>query len=407
MKTVSMITRILATAVLILTAVVLVGYKYRNYAVNPWTRNGQVMGQVIQITPRVYGTIVQLPIVDNQFVQAGDLLFEIDPRTYQSTLAGMRGQLAETIDEIEALKAQVEATAASVERYDALIDYFKQKVKGKQARLKDYQAEFKRYTELVKTGSASQERLDQAEADVVDARALVNGARAELLQAEAGKLQAEADLARDKANLGAEGEANARLRTARAKVHSAELKLEFTRVVAPVDGYVTNLNLRLGDQAVANRPILALVDVDTYWVYGYFKETALTHVRPGDRAYVTLMSHPDQPLEGRVIGKGWGVFQKDGSTAQELLPSISATFEWIRLAQRVPVRVEVDRLPPGVELVIGTTATVQVITGTAGSGNDTSAQTAPPGLPKLRERHQLRAGLEPAPRAESYRHVRR
>ena len=403
MKTVSMKTRILATAALILLAVVLVGYKYRNYVVNPWTRNGQVMGQVIQITPRVYGTIVQLPIADNQFVKAGDLLFQIDPRTYQSTLDGMLGRLAETIDEIEALKAQVEATAASVQRYDALIDYFNQKVKGKKARLKDYQSEFKRYTELVKTGSASRERLDQAEADVVDARALVDGAFAELAQAEAAKLQAEADLARDKANLGAEGEANARLRTARAKVHSAELKLEFTRVVAPLATLESRNPSTAGDQAVANKPILALVDVNTYWVYGYFKETALANVRPGDRAYVTLMSHPDQPLEGRVISKGWGVFQKDGSTAQELLPNIRATFEWIRLAQRVPVRVEFDRLPAGVELVVGTTASVQVITGTAGTGSGASAQTAPQELQDRRVRNRLRADVNAAKNNESYR----
>ena len=394
MKTVSMKTRIVATAALILVAVGLVGYKYRNYVVNPWTRNGQVMAQVIQITPRVTGTIVQLPIVYNQFVQAGDLLFEIDPRTYQSTLDGMRGRLAETIDEIEALKAQVEATAASVERYDALIDYYKQKVKGKQARLIDYRAEFTRYTKLVKTGAASQERLDQAEADVVDARALVDGARAELLQGQAAKLQAEADLARDKANLGAEGEANARLRTARAKVHSAELALEFTRVVAPVDGYVTNLNLRLGDQGVANRPILALVDVNSYWVYGYFKEGFIANVRPGNRAIVTLMGYPDQPLEGRVVGKGWGVYQKDGSTAQELLPMISATFEWIRLAQRVPIRVEFDKLPEGVELVVGTTASVLVMTGTAGTGNVASVSAAPQ---KRRDLNHLRARLDARP----------
>jgi multidrug resistance efflux pump len=134
-----------------------------------------------------------------------------------------------------------------------------------------------------------------------------------------------------------------------------------------LDGYVTNLNLRLGDQAVANRPIMALVDVNSFWVYGYFKESALTNVRPGDRAVVTLMSHPDKPLEGRAVGRGWGVFQKDGATAQELLPNIRATFEWVRLAQRVPVRVEVDKLPEGVELVIGTTASVLVMTGTAGT----------------------------------------
>jgi multidrug resistance efflux pump len=372
--------RALVSTAVILAVVGAVIWKYWDYVVNPWTRNGQVMAQVIQITPRVSGTVVELPIVDNQLVKAGDLLFQIDPRTYQSTLDGMRGQLAETIDEIEALKAQVKATAASVQQYDALIKYFRQKVKGKTARLKDYRAERKRYAALIKTGAASKERLDQAEADVADTEAVVDGALAELMQAEASKLQAEADLARDKANLGAEGEANARLRTARAKVHSADLALEFTRVVAPVDGYVTNLNLRLGDHAVANKPILALVDVNSYWVYGFFKESALADITPGDRSVVTLMTYPDKPLEGRVVSKGWGVYQKDGSTGQELLPSISATFEWIRLAQRVPVRVELDKLPEGVELVVGTTGSVLVMKGTAGTGNTASVPAVPGAL---------------------------
>ena len=372
--------RALVSTAVILAVVGAVIWKYWDYVVNPWTRNGQVMAQVIQITPRVSGTIVELPIPDNQLVQAGDLLFQIDPRTYQSTLDGMGGQLAETIDEIEALKAQVKATAASVQQYDALIKYFRQKVKGKTARLKDYRAERKRYAALIKTGAASKERLDQAEADVADTEAVVDGALAELMQAEASKLQAEADLARDKANLGAEGEANARLRTARAKVHSADLALEFTRVVAPVDGYVTNLNLRLGDHAVANKPIMALVDVNSYWVYGFFKESALADISPGDRAVITLMTYPDKPLEGRVVSKGWGVYQKDGSTGQELLPSISATFEWIRLAQRVPVRVELDKLPEGVELVVGTTGSVLVMKGTAGTGNVASVPPVPQAL---------------------------
>jgi multidrug resistance efflux pump len=373
-------TRTIVTIAVILIAIVAVLWKFWDYVVNPWTRNGQVMAQVIQITPRVYGTIVELPIEDNQFVRAGDLLFQIDPRTYQSTVDGMRANLGMVKDEIDALAAQVEATAASIERYEALIRYFKQKVKGKTARLQDYQRELKRYTRLVKTGAASQERLEQAQADVIDAQAVVDGAVQELLQAEAAKAQAESDLVGDRATLGAAGYENARLRRAKAQLHSAELKLEFTRVVAPVDGYVTNLNLRLGDHASANKPALALVDTNSYWVYGFFKESAIGHVRPGDRAIVTLMSYPDKPIEGRVVSRGWGVFQKDGSTAQELLPQINATFEWIRLAQRVPVRVELGQLPEGVELVVGTTASVLVKSGTAGTTGQASITGAPRAL---------------------------
>ncbi len=357
--------RTLAVLGVIVIAVGVVAFRYWDYVVNPWTRNGQVRAQVIQITPRVTGTIVELPIVDNQFVKKGDLLFQIDPRTYESTLHGMEGLLAETEDEIAALAAQVEATANKVVRFEAAIKRAEQKVKGKAARVEDFRAQLRRYEELVKTGAASQERLDRALADFTDSEALLEGAEAELLAAVAQKLESEADLARDKANLGAEGALNARRRTAKARVHSAELKLEFTTVRAPVDGYITNLNLRLGDQAVENKPILALVDVSTYWIYGYFKEFHTGNIQIGDRANVVLMGYPDTPLTGRVTGKGWGIFRKDGSTAQQLLPQISATYQWIRQPRRVPVRVELDEVPQGIDLVVGATATVQIRTGTA------------------------------------------
>ena len=117
------------------------------------------------------------------------------------------------------------------ERLAAAIARANQKVKGMRARLTDYQAEFKRYTELVKTGAASRERVDQAVADVADQEALVEGSLAELAAAQAKKSQAEADLVRDIANLGAEGAENARLRTAKARVHSAHLNVEFTEVI--------------------------------------------------------------------------------------------------------------------------------------------------------------------------------
>ncbi len=372
--TVSTRTRVLATTTLVLVAVGAVGYKYLDYMANPWTRNGQVMAQVVEVTPRVSGTIVELPIIDNQFVEVGDPLFQVDPRTYQSELDQKKAALDATIDEIEALAAQVEASAAAIKRTEADIAYYKQQVIGKRARLKDHQAEFKRYTKMLPTGAASQERLDRAEADVTAAEARLEGAHAELRQAEATHREAVADLARDKANRGAYGDANARLRGARAAVHHAQLALEFTSVVAPVDGYITNLNLRLGDHASANSEALALIDVDSYWVYGFFKEVYVGDVRRGDLAVVTLMGYRDEPIWGRVTGRGWGIYQKDGSTGEELLPKISAAYEWVRQPQRVPIRVELGKLPEGVELVMGAYASVLVMTGTAG-------EPAPEGVP--------------------------
>ncbi len=374
--TVSTRTRVLATATLVLVAVGAVGYKYLDYRANPWTRNGQVMAQVVEVTPRVSGTIVELPIIDNQFVKAGDPLFQIDPRTFQSDLDHKKAELDATIDEIAALAAQVEASAAAIQRTEADIAYYQQQVIGKRARLKDHQAEFKRYTKMLPTGATSQERLDRAEADVTAAEARLEGAHAELRQAEATHREAIAGLARDKADRGAYGDANARLRKARAAVHHAQLALEFTSIVAPVDGYITNLNLRLGDHASANSEALALIDVNSYWVYGFFKEVYVGDMRRGDLAIVTLMGYRDEPIWGRVTGRGWGIYQKDGSSGEELLPKISAAYEWVRQPQRVPIRVELGKLPEDVELVMGTYASVLVKTGTAGD-------PAPEGVPPV------------------------
>ena len=178
-------------------------------------------------------------------------------------------------------------------------------------------------------------------------------------------------------NSGALGASNPQLRASLAAVRQAELNLEFTRVRAPVDGYVTNLNLRLGSQAVANQPALALVDVNSYWIDGFFKENTIADIRAGDRALVTLMTYPDTPLEGRVDSLGWGIAQQDGSTGFELLPSISPTFEWIRLAQRVPVRIHLTDVPPDIALRVGTTCSVLVMTGTAGSEDQKPVPAAP------------------------------
>jgi multidrug resistance efflux pump len=170
------------------------------------------------------------------------------------------------------------------------------------------------------------------------------------------------------------------VRLAKAEVQTEELNLEFTQQKAPVDGYVTNLNLRLGSQAVANQPIMALVDVNSYWITGFFRENYIEDIRQGDRAIVTLMSYPENPLEGRVDSLGWGIAQQDGSTGYDLLPNISPTFEWIRLAQRVPVRILLDEVPEEIKLRVGTTASVLVMTGTSDGKSEGKAVAAPKAL---------------------------
>ena len=282
----------LLTGAVVLVAAALVAWKYSDYITNPWTRDGQVHAQVIQVTPRVSGPIIHLPIRDNQQVKAGDLLFEIDPRTYQSAVKQAEAEL-----------------------------------KQAQAALDEARDDAKRAEDIRK-----RDRGAVSAAEFTRRELALRGAEAKVLQAEAA-------------------------------LEDAQLNLEFTRVQASVDGYVTNLKLRLGSQAVANQPALALVDADSFWVHGFFRENHIEGIGAGDRAMVTLMSYPDRPLEGRVDSLGWGIAQQDGSTGENLLPSISPTFQWIRLAQRVPVRVHLVEVPDDIELRVGTTASVLVMKG--------------------------------------------
>jgi multidrug resistance efflux pump len=370
----------LTTGLIVLAAAAVFALKYWDYVTNPWTRNGQVRAQVIQITPRVSGPLVKLPVVDNQFVKAGDLLFKIDPRTFEADLEQVRAELANTRDEIKALAKQVEAARAEVEAAEATIKQSEAAVKGYTGRVEESNKEYKRQKTLDQQGATSKRAVEEAKANWV---AYINqkaNAEAQLLQMQASLSEANANLAKARADLGAPGDQNAQVRQAKAEVREAELNLEFTQKKAPVDGYVTNLNLRQGSQAVENQPIMALVDVNSYWVTGFFRENYIEDIREGDRAIITLMSYPDKPLEGQVDSLGWGIAQDDGSTGFDLLPTISPTFEWIRLAQRVPVRIHLTKVPEDVKLRVGTTASVLIMTGTSGSKSDKTAVAAPKAL---------------------------
>ncbi|WP_261883686.1 HlyD family secretion protein [Vibrio pelagius] len=153
----------------------------------------------------------------------------------------------------------------------------------------------------------------------------------------------------------------ANVELAKANVEEAHLNLEYTKVYAPTNGYITNLNLRVGSQVVANSPVVALIDEDSFWIEGYFKETDLVGVDPQDKAYVTLMMHNNVELEGHIKSVGFGIAKQDGSTGNDLLPNVNPNFQWIRLAQRIPIKVKLDNIPDGVQLRVGMTASIKII----------------------------------------------
>jgi RND family efflux transporter MFP subunit len=263
---------------------------FEEYIHNPWTRDGQVRGHVVQVAPRVSGMVTSIAVIDNQSVRKGDLLFEIDQEPFEIAIAQAEANLK---------RARIASRSSKIE-YDRLQEIF----------AKD-------------PGAISQKDLNRREANYQQSLSQIDVAQESL--------------------------------------RGANLNLGYTRIHASVDGYVSNVDFQIGTQAVANSPILALVDSNSFWVFGYFRESQIGQFNIGDTARVTLMAYPDQPLQGTVESLGWGIAPSDGNSGVKLLPSIKPVFQWIRLAQRIPVRIKVDKVPEGVELRFGLTASVMVM----------------------------------------------
>ncbi|QUS54405.1 HlyD family secretion protein [Pseudovibrio brasiliensis] len=375
MKTLKPIHKLAITGTIIGVAILAFAFKYYQYLQNPWTRDGQVRANVIQIATRVSGPIVELPIIDNQKVDAGELLFIIDPSTFQATYEQKKADLDQIVDQLNALEKEREAAEANVAQYRSNVEQASSELRSSIATLKNIKGNLDRNAKLLKDGYVTQRTYDQIEKSYIVALADTEQAQSGLAQAGAALREAQASLAKVVASLGAKGEDNAQLRSAMAALQTAELDLGFTQVAAPVSGYVTNLNLRLGSQTVENQPALALVDSSSFWIDAYFPETKISRIEMGDKVIMTLMAYPDQVVHGEVESIGWGISQSDGSTGSDLLPNINPTFEWIRLAQRIPVRVKITDLPQNILLRVGTTVSVLVLTDTA---TETTSLDAPP-----------------------------
>jgi len=202
--------------------------------------------------------------------------------------------------------------------------------------------------------------LDKAEANFAQAKAVLDRAQNEQHRGRALEKRTPGSLsALNLNNLdNAVESASANVKAAQAAVNDAKLNLGFTKVYASRDGYITNLHLALGSQVVANQPIVALIDENSFWIEGFFKETDIEQVSLGQAASITLMSYPDSPFKGKVVSIGYGIARQDGSTGSYMLPNVNPTFQWVRLAQRLPVKIEVSQLPDDVRLRVGTSASI-------------------------------------------------
>lgn len=154
-------------------------------------------------------------------------------------------------------------------------------------------------------------------------------------------------------------QADVGLAQAEVQLNIAKLSLERSRVVAATDGRVTNLDLRVGAYAMTGRPVMALIDAQSFYVEGYFEETKLPNIHEGDGVTVTLMGDSHR-IHGHVESIALGIAERERSIGSDMLPNVNPTFSWVRLAQRVPVRIKLDEIPDGVRLVAGQTATVSI-----------------------------------------------
>ncbi|MBG2639571.1 HlyD family secretion protein [Klebsiella michiganensis] len=295
MKKLKYLSTLLVAALAIIAAWLVWNY----YTQSPWTRDGKVRAEQVGVTPQVSGSILQLNVRDNQLVKAGDVLFRIDDTPYKIALLNARAQLA---------KAKAEVARAQAEQKKAASDA---------SRRRHLSQNFISAEDLENANTA----LNTATTNLEAAKAVVGVAQATL--------------------------------------EHAQWQLPQTEIKAPVDGWVTNLSTRVGDYAAVGHPVFALVDSRSFYVVGYFEETKLRNIRPGDSAQIILYSSK-QKLQGHVSSIGRAIVDQSVESGGDLVANIKPNIPWVRLAQRVPVRIEFDHLPPDTILVSGTTCTVAI-----------------------------------------------
>ena len=322
--------RFLFTAVVVFAATVLGHALWKHYLYSPWTRDGRVRADVVQIAPDVAGLVATVPVHDNQFVHKGELLMTIDRDRYILALQQAEANLAAAEASARAAGAGAAAAAAAIS--------------GSKTEYEMFEAQAQRRLQMPEQSVISVE-------DRQNAVAAANNARAGLQQAQASHNQASA---------GAQ-QALAAVQQAQVAVDLARLNLQRTEVRAPADGYVTNLDVRVGDYAAAGAARMALIDSHSYYIYGYFEETKLPQLRVGDPVDIRLMAGGVH-LKGTITGIARGITDSDNPTGANLLADVNPTFNWVRLAQRVPVRIAIDTaaLPRGMVLAAGMTATIEV-----------------------------------------------
>jgi multidrug resistance efflux pump len=312
------------------------------YMEAPWTRNATVRAYIVTMAPEVSGRIVELHVVDNKYVRKGDLLLVIDPTNYKIAVSQSEAtvqQAQANAQNIEAQmtvqQAQINASQAQLQRGYAALVFAQQQADRYQTLAKDGWG-------TVQNAQQFTSQLHQQEAAHLAAQEDLNQALRKVESLKAQRLSAEATIAQAKSQL-----------------NQAQVNLERTQILSPVDGYVTNLLAQLGDYVNVGANTISLVDADSFWVDGYFEETNLAPIRVGDPAQIKLMGR-DQIVRGHVDSIARAINVANAQPNNQGVATVNPIFTWVRLAQRIPVRIHIDEVPPNVVLSAGMTATVEI-----------------------------------------------
>ena len=276
--------RTAVTLAMVAAAIVMITALWQSYMLAPWTRDGRVLAQVVDVAPEVSGTVTQVQVADNQLVHKGDVLFTIDPERFRLAIAAAQAQ-------VDRARQEQQLRQSDVKRRAGL------------------------------TGIVSAE----------DQERFANTAAV----------------------------AGSNLAASVAALDVAKLNLERSTLRAPANGYVTHMRLRPGDYANAGQARIAIIDADSFWISGYFEETKLSQIHTGDPARIKLMGY-DAPLAGHVESIGRGISDGDDGINGSGLPTVNPVFTWVRLAQRLPIRIAIDSVPDGIVLASGETASVSI-----------------------------------------------
>jgi membrane fusion protein (multidrug efflux system) len=324
-------TRKIVGGIVALIILILVVFYYFLY-IAPYedTDDAFIDGYTTLIAPRVSGPVTQLLVTDNQWVNQGDLLVQIDPNDYETALAQAKADLAAAQSQWDSSKAQVAVNESKVVQARAA-------VVAADAQNQRADADLKRY-QTVESRAVSKTDYDLTQATARSAVANLDAANSQVKEAQAQVTLSQADVET----------AAAALLQDQAKLRQAELNLSYTKIVAPFDGRITARSVQLGNYLSPGQALFALVP-RYVWVTANFKETQLTYIRPGDPVEVHIDAYPQQNFKGKVDS-----LQAGTGARFSLLPPENAVGNYVKIVQRVPVKIVFDEeLPTNLDITPG------------------------------------------------------